>query len=311
MTSIGVVGVGIMGSAVAERLVSAGFSVYGFSRGDASRRRLANVGGTLLVNAADVARRSDVVILCLPDGAVSRAVCLEEGGLAEGTTPGTVVLDTTTSSPDDAIATGRALAARGASYFDVGLSGTRADVAVGRALALVGGSLDGTPMATEALASFCAEIIALDTLGDGMRAKLVVNHVHGLNRLALAEGLVLAERMGLDLPDVVDILRASAASSRAIETWGARMAEGRHDEPLSRIKTGRKDADLIARLAWSHGSPTPAWDQFVRLLHEAIAGGLGDADNSAVIEVLRRRAGIGRLPAESRVSRPRQADLLE
>jgi 3-hydroxyisobutyrate dehydrogenase-like beta-hydroxyacid dehydrogenase len=311
MTSIGVVGVGLMGSAIAERLVAAGFSVYGFSRGDASRRRLAEVGGTLLVNGADVARRSDVVILCLPDGPVSRAVCLEEGGLAEGATPGTVVLDTTTSSPDDVVPTGRALAARGALYFDVGVSGTRAEVAVGRALALVGGSLDDTPVATEALASFCAEIIALDTLGDGMRAKLVVNHVHGLNRLAVAEGLVLAERMGLDLGDTVDILRVSAASSRAIETWGTRMAEGRHDEPLSRIKTGHKDAELIAGLAWRHGSPTPAWDQFVRLLHEAIAGGLGDADNSAVIEVLRRRAGIGRVPHESPVNPPGHAGHLQ
>jgi 3-hydroxyisobutyrate dehydrogenase-like beta-hydroxyacid dehydrogenase len=116
---------------------------------------------------------------------------------------------------------------------------------------------------------------------------------------------VLAELSGLDLGTTLDVLRRSAAGSRALEAWGEQMVAGRHDQPVSTIRTGSKDGALIARRA-SAGGAAPAWAVFTGLLEEAIDGGLADHDNSAIIEVLRRRAGIGRVvpPRSGESQRP-------
>lgn len=293
---VGLVGLGLMGTAMAGRLLAAGFEVHGFAPRREVTEAHAARGGIACASVAEVARRCPVVLLSLPDGATTRAVCLGDGGISEAAAPGTVVVDTTTTDPDDAVAVATALADWGIAFFDAGLSGSSTAVESGDVLAVLGGVAQDLPPARRVLDAFCARVVLVGGPGDGMRAKLVINQVHALNRLALAEGLVLAELMGMDLDRMLEVLAGSAAASKATDTWGARMAAGRHHPPQSRVRTGLKDADLIAALGRRHNAPMPALSQYVQLMQAAVAGGLGDADNSAIIEVLRRMAGFGRLP---------------
>jgi 3-hydroxyisobutyrate dehydrogenase-like beta-hydroxyacid dehydrogenase len=296
MTSVGVVGLGLMGSAIAGRLVAAGHSVYGFTRGSAGRDAWVAAGGTTCSTAAEVAAQCSLVLLSLPDGTTSRQVCAGPDGIIDGAGPETLIVDTSTTSPGEAERLASLLGTAGIHFMDVGLSGSSTAVTQGTVLALAGGSHDDVRRAAAVLTTFCTKLIHVGEVGSGMQAKLVVNYVHAVNRLALAEGLVLAETMGMNLEQMLEILGSSAASSRAIDSWGPQMVHARHYPASSRIRTGMKDARLITELATLHGVPTPAWSQFVEVMTSAIAGGLAEADNSAVVEVLRRRVGLGRLP---------------
>lgn len=294
---VGLVGLGLMGSAMATRLLAGGRRVHGYDPAETAATAHRERGGALCANPAEVAARADLVLLSLPDGQVSRAACLGPGGVLEQARAGLVVLDTTTAHPDDVEAIAAAFGETGARYHDVGLSGSSDTVRAGRTLAIAGGvAADLAPRVEDALRAFCHEIVHVGRVGDGMRTKLVVNDVHGLNRFAVAEGLVLAERMGLDLAQTLDVLRASAAYSKAVDNWGPRMVARRYDDPKSHIRTYAKDVRLILDVARRHGAPTLALAQFEHVLKAAMAHGLGGADNSAVVEVLRLLAGSGEAP---------------
>jgi len=126
--------------------------------------------------------------------------------------------------------------------------------------------------------------------------KLIVNHVLAIHRMALAESLVVAELAGIDLESTLEVLKDSLAYSKAMDAWGERMVAADHDPPFSRLRQSHKDSRLIVDHGVGLGA-TMDLAQVVRAaLSEGEVDGLGDFDNSAVVEVVRRRAGIGRLP---------------
>ena len=135
---------------------------------------------------------------------------------------------------------------------------------------------------------------AVGPVGAGARTKLVVNHVLSINRAAVAEGLAVAEKAGLDLEPVLEVLVDSAAYSKAMDIWGQRMVEGDHDPPASRVRQSHKDSRLINEHAEKVGASRALVEIVRQALVAAEEGGLSDADNSAIMEIMRRRAGIGR-----------------
>lgn len=126
--------------------------------------------------------------------------------------------------------------------------------------------------------------------------KLIVNHVLAVNRAALAEGLVAAELAGLDLAKTLEVLADGVAYSRAMDLWGRRMVEGDHEQPNARLRQSHKDSKLIVEHAHQVGAPAAFIEQVESHLGEGVSGGLADKDNSSVVEVIRRRAGVGRIP---------------
>lgn len=132
--------------------------------------------------------------------------------------------------------------------------------------------------------------------------KLIVNHVLAVNRSSLAEALVVAEKAGLDLARALEILRDSAAYSRAMDLWGDRMVAAHHEQPNARLKQSHKDSVLMLAQAEALGVP----GDYIRLvestLREGVERGLADKDNSSTVEVIRRQAGIGRIPMEEEQS---------
>lgn len=292
---VGLVGLGLMGTAMSGRLLEAGYRVHGFDVAEVSRQAHRDRGGTVGSSLAEVAERCRVVMLSLPNGDVMREVTLGRDGLRDVAKQGAVVVDTTTTRPDEAITVAAELATRGVIFLDVGVSGNSAMVARGDALAMVGGSLVDAPFVRDILKAFCRDVMHAGGSGEGMRAKLIVNHILMLNRFAVAEGLVLAEKIGMDLRTTLPILKASAAYSKAMDVWGQRMVDQDYYPPASRVRTGNKDLQLILELARNADAPVLGLAQVNHVVRSMLANGLGDADNSVVAEMLRRLAGVGQV----------------
>jgi 3-hydroxyisobutyrate dehydrogenase-like beta-hydroxyacid dehydrogenase len=133
-------------------------------------------------------------------------------------------------------------------------------------------------------------------LGSGARTKLIVNLIVGVHRTAMAEALVVGEKAGLGLDALLEVLKDGAAYSRAMDIWGDRMVTGDHFPPDSRIRQNHKDFRLILELGQAVGAPTFLASTVRQLLAIGEATGLEDADNSAMVEIMRRSAGVGRVP---------------
>jgi 3-hydroxyisobutyrate dehydrogenase-like beta-hydroxyacid dehydrogenase len=295
---VGLVGLGLMGTAMSSRLLAAGHEVVGYDVDDRARDAHAARGGALAASPADVAARCRVVILSLPNAQVSRSVCFESGGLAEGLSDDSIVVETSTVLPRDAEAMAAELAEKGAHFADAALSGHSEMVARGDTLGMVGGDPSDLAVVEPTLDPFCRAVMHVGGHGDGMRAKIVVNEILTINRFAVAEGLVLAEKMGMDVGRVLEVLRASAAYSKAMDMWGDRMVERRYTEPASRLDSHSKDARLTIQLGREHQAPMLLTTQINQVVQGMLANGLADLDNSSVVEALRTLAGIEpKLPA--------------
>jgi 3-hydroxyisobutyrate dehydrogenase-like beta-hydroxyacid dehydrogenase len=133
--------------------------------------------------------------------------------------------------------------------------------------------------------------------GSGARAKLVINMVLGLNRLALAEGLLFGSRQGLDGRALLDVLRDSAAYSRAMDIKGERMLEGRY-EAEGKLAQHLKDVDLMLEVGHAAGAPMMATALHRQLLLAGAAAGWGERDNSSIMAVLRSLIGLPALPSD-------------
>lgn len=292
---VGLIGLGLMGTAITERLLLAGHRVLGHDPREAARDAHAARGGVALASAAEVAGATDVIVLSLPSGAVTLEVCLGTDGLVHHARPGTLVIDTSTIHPSEAAAAAAGLAAAGIDFADAGVSGSSNNVAAGQALGIVGVAEGRFAEVAAVLAAFCTEVLHVGGCGDGMRAKLVINAVLSLHRAALAEGLVLAERLGMDAGRMLDVLRRSLAASRAMDVWGPRMV-ARDYTPTSRLRQHDKDAQIILALAREHGAPMLGLAQANHIVQVGLANGYGDSDNAVLAEVLRMLAGVEPVP---------------
>lgn len=286
--SVGLIGLGLMGSSIHLRLLERDIAVLGF---DVDRERCAehaNRGGPVADSVDQVADRCSLIILSLPNSDIGREVCLGPEGLAESGRPDALVVDTTTARPSDTLLMAAGLNSARIRFIDATLSGNAAQAATGDLVAMVGGSDADMKTALPFLQAFTRSIHHLGPVGAGARAKLIVNQVLGIHRMALAEGLVMGERGGMNLDALLEVLRDGAAYSRAMDIWGQRMVVGDHDPPASRIKQSHKDFRLILEQGEEVNSPTPLASVVEELLDHAENTGMGDLDNSAVVEILRR-----------------------
>lgn len=292
--SVGLIGLGLMGSAMAPKLSADGTVVVGYDLDEGRRSAHLAGGSEVAASPREVAERCDVVVLSLPTSDVAMEVCLGTESIADARRP-VLVIDTTTARPSDTLTIGGALAERGVRYLDATVSGNADQARRGDLVAMVGGEEPDIAAARPTLEAISRSIHHVGPLGSGARAKLIVNLVLGIHRMALAEALVMGEQAGMDLDMLLGLLGDGAAYSRAMEIWGRRMVEGDHYPPASRLRQSHKDFRLIDELGQSLEVPTELASVVRDLLEAGETEGLGDADNSAVVEILRRRAGIGRI----------------
>ncbi len=281
----GLIGIGLLGSALAERLLKRGFTVVGFDISEDQRNKLAADGGIPCSRAEDVFRRCPVVFLSLPNSNIV-AKLLEEASACIAA--GQVVLDTTTGSPNEMIAIGQRLRERGVHYVETTVAGSSEQLRNGTAKLFVGGESPVVEELAPLLSIVADAYFHVGSVGTASRFKLVHNLVLGLHRAVLAEGLTFAEAAGLDPKLVLEILKQTPAASAVMETKGHRMLE-RDFAPQAKLAQHLKDVRLIIAEGKQHGAHTPLSLLHEELLQRAVDLGCGDADNAAVIEAFRPR----------------------
>jgi 3-hydroxyisobutyrate dehydrogenase-like beta-hydroxyacid dehydrogenase len=271
---IGLVGIGLLGSALAERMQCTGRPLLGY---DLDPARLQ--GTHAAASVREVAARCCTVVLCLPDSAVVAAVIDE---MADELAAGSLVIDATTGDPDDTVRVAGELARRGIGHVDATIVGSSEQARRGEAVVLIGGEPAAVQQAEPVLADWSPRRFHVGPSGSGARLKLVVNLVLGLNRAALAEGLALAAACGIEPAAALNVLKATPAFSAVMDTKGPKMV-ARDFAPQARLSQHLKDVRLIRELAARSGASTPLSAVHQQLLEQAVALGLGDADNSAVL----------------------------
>jgi 3-hydroxyisobutyrate dehydrogenase-like beta-hydroxyacid dehydrogenase len=285
---VGLIGIGLLGQAFAHRLLAAGFAVVGFDVDPAKNAKLAQLGGGGAASAAELARRCDAVVLAVFSTDQVEHVVERELLPALGEGSGKIVLCASTCDPDRIAALGGRVAMRGLQLLETPVSGASGQVSRGEGVGLIGGDAEIVRAAEPVLRALFASYFHIGKIGDGGRAKLAVNLILGLNRLALAEGLVFAERLGLDPEAFLKVARSSAAYSQVMDVKGSKMvrnefaAEGRVTQHL-------KDVHLMLEQAERLKQRLPLLEIHAEVLEACIGQGEGDFDNSAVIREIRRR----------------------
>lgn len=285
--SIGLIGIGLMGSALAHRLLHAGFDVIGFDLDPARREALEKAGGRSANSVLEVADRCDHVLIAVLTVQQVEEVVEGGNGLAAAGKPLTV-LCTATCDPGRIASLASRAAARGMAFLDAPVSGSSGQVAKGDGLGLIAGDRAEAERAAPVIDAIYPRNVFVGPAGAGSKAKLAINLALGLNRLALAEALVFSERIGLDPSTFLAIARQSAAYSQIMDVKGQKMIE-RDFAPQGRIVQSHKDFSLIVDEAARAGQRLPMAEALVNILEGCIANGEGDWDNSAVIEEVRRR----------------------
>jgi 3-hydroxyisobutyrate dehydrogenase-like beta-hydroxyacid dehydrogenase len=288
---VGVVGLGVMGSAMSTHLLAARFDVLGFDVDETRRAEHAARGGTGCASAAEVAAGAEVVITSLPSAAALLNVLDGPAGLCTGGRAGLVVVETSTLSPETKRAGHDRAQQRGATLLDCPLSGTGQQVRDGDAVAYLSGDPAAKRTALPVLAACTRAQHDLGEFGQGTLMKLVANLLVTVHNAAAAEALLLAQRAGLDLRRVIDVVGDGAGGSRMLAVRGPLMAEGRYGEPTATVATIRKDNALIAEFAAGLASPTPLFAAAAVLYQAAVAQDRLQEDSACVFAVLERLAG--------------------
>lgn len=286
--SVGIVGVGLMGAALAQRLAAAGLRFAGYDVDQAKTAQITALGGTAAASIAELARACDPIVLAVFNTDQVEEVLEKHLLPVLGDNSGRIVLCASTCDPDRIAALDARVAARGLRFLETPVSGTSAQVARGEGVGLIGGDPAIAAEIEPVLRALFPTYFLIGKVGDGGRAKLAVNLILGLNRLALAEGLAFAERLGLDGAAFLKVARGSAAYSQIMDVKGERMVR-RAFAPEGRAKQTFKDAQLMLAQARAVGQELPLLKVHAEVLEACLRAGEGDLDNSVVIDEIRRR----------------------
>jgi putative dehydrogenase len=282
-TPVGVVGVGLMGEVYAGRLIAAGFSVMGFDIDAAKSERMAKIG-VRAASLADIARDCDSIVLAV--FSTDQVEDVVEHALLP-VAAGKIAICASTCDPDRIAALGARISGR-LRFLEVPVSGTSEQVRQGDGVGLIGGDERTAADAAAVLDALFPRRFHIGKFGDGGRAKLAINLILGLNRLALAEGLVFAARLGLDPAAFLNVARSSAAESQVMGTKGPKMISGDFT-PEGRVRQSLKDVHLMLDQAQKAGQKLPLLEINADVLEACVRHGEGELDNSIVIEEIRRR----------------------
>lgn len=282
-TPVGLIGVGLMGEVYARRLLAAGLNVIGYDVVADKNARLEELGARA-GSLADIARDCGPIVLAVFN--TDQVEDVVERSLIPAAS-GKIVLCTSTCDPDRIAALGARVADR-LRFLEVPVSGTSEQVRQGDGVGLIGGDARIAAAAAPALDALFPKRFRIGKIGDGGRAKLAINLILGLNRLALAEGLVFASRLGLDPAAFLNVARASAAASQVMDTKGPKMVAGNF-VPEGRVRQTLKDTQLMLDQARKADQQLPLLEIHADVLQACLRHGEGEQDNSIVIEEIRRR----------------------
>jgi 3-hydroxyisobutyrate dehydrogenase-like beta-hydroxyacid dehydrogenase len=276
---VAVIGTGLFGTALAERLLADGFPVTVHNRTREKADPLLARGAKWSDNPLKECRR--IIFSVYTTEQVAQVLEQMHAGLE----PGQIILDTSTSDPQQTAALGRRLAERRVEYLEAPFSGSSEQTRNHQATALVAGEKAAFDACDDLWNCLAAKTFYVGSWGSAAKMKLVTNLVLGLNRAVLAEGLVFAEATGLSREAALEVLLNSPAYSRTMDAKGPKMVQGEFT-PQARLAQHIKDVRLMLEEAARGGASLPISSVHLELLEQADAAGLGDLDNSAIIRVI-------------------------
>jgi len=288
---VGVIGTGLMGTACARRLRAAGFDVLGYDVDAGKLKQIESLGARAARSTAEIARACDQVVLAVFNTEqVEETIEGPQGLLASRPqdAPPFAVICVSTCDPDRIAALAARLPAGRLRFVEAPVSGTSEQTARGEALGLIGGEPAAVDAVRDVIEAICPRWRHVGAPGSGGRTKLAINLILGINRAALAEGLVFAERMGLAAEEFLEVARESAAYSQVMDIKGAKMIKGDFS-PQGYVTQSLKDFSLMEEQARRIGQRLPLAETYTELMRGCVAHGEGDLDNSAVIQEIRRR----------------------
>jgi L-threonate 2-dehydrogenase len=285
VTTTGVVGLGIMGSAIARHLLDAGCEVLGYDVDDARVRQFESDGGTALSSAREAAERADVVVTSLPGSQAALDVCRE---LAAGARAGLIVVETSTLPHEVKESCRDLVGAAGADLLDCPLSGTGAQAQVRDVVVYGSGNEAAFERVRGVLEIFSRSVRYLGPFGSGSTMKLVANLLVAVHNAATAEAFALGEAAGLDPQQIYDTVRDGAGNSVIFEKRGQLMVDRAYRPATAKVSMFVKDTGLIADYAGRLGLDLPMLAATRPLYDRAVERGFADADAAALLETLGR-----------------------
>lgn len=289
MSQVAFVGLGRMGRGMAARLLDAGHELAVFNRTPDRAAELGAAGARLASSPRDAADGAAVVVVMVSDDDASRSVWLgADGILAADLAPGSYAVECSTLSYDWVLQLADAVTATGMRYVDCPVTGLPDAAAAGELTLLVGGDEDDVAAVRPVLDPLCADLVYFGRVGAGTAYKLVINLMGAVQIAAAAEGLALAERAGLDLGQVVGVLATGQAASPQVVRNSRRMVAGDHEvDVVFSGRLRRKDAAYGVALADRLGLAAPLGREALSGLDTLVESGLGDQNESCIIEVAR------------------------
>ena len=285
-TSVALLGLGTMGSGMAQNLLKAGFALTVYNRTIAKAAPLADAGAKIASTPAEAAKDAQVVISMLADDPASREAWLGANGAVAAAAPGTILIESSTVSPDWIVELGTVASDRGLNLLDAPVTGSRMQAAGAQLSFLVGGSADVLAQAMPVFEAMGKEAIHLGPLGSGAKLKLVNNFLCGVQIASLAEGIAWLERSGLDLDKSLTFLKSAAPGSPLFSALSARMTSRDYTVNFL-LKLMTKDLQYAQDAAKEAGIDLTTAANARALFEQAIAQGHAEQDMASVIEPLR------------------------
>lgn len=289
--SVGIIGLGIMGGAIARNLVERGWRVTGTDTDPSRQEALSTAGVTVVESAGAVAAATSHLLTSLPSAGAAMTVA---GEIAQAGLSPRRIAEVSTLSIADKLAFRDRLAAAGHDAMDCPLSGTGAQAITRDLVVYASGTSEAVAAFEPIFADFAKRTVNLGDFGNGSRMKFVANLLVAINNVASAEAMVLAMKAGLDPDLVVDVIGSGAGSSRIFQLRAPMMANDVYEPATMKIGIWQKDMAVIAAFARELGCETPCFDATAPVYDEALARGLADQDTAAVCRVLEDKAGFTR-----------------
>jgi 3-hydroxyisobutyrate dehydrogenase-like beta-hydroxyacid dehydrogenase len=290
-STVGIVGLGIMGGAMARNLLAGGWRVLGYDVDAATIVAARKDGIEIAGSVAELALAASDIITSLPkpEAVIATAEAVAAAGL-----PRRVVLEASTLSLDDKQTFAAILEGAGHVALDCPLSGTGAQARTKDLVVLASGDSGQIARLAPLFAGFARKHYDLGAFGNGTRMKFVANLLVAIHNVASAEALVLGMKAGLDPHQIVEVIRAGAGNSRMFEMRAPMMADNVYQPATMRCATWKKDMTVIGAFASAVGCPVPLFNATEPLYEAGLAMGHGEDDTAAVCAVLETLAGIKR-----------------
>ena len=288
---VGIIGLGIMGGAIARNLLAAGYRIVGHDVDPAKRKELAAAGVEMVDGAAAVGAKAETILTSLPKEAALEATARD---LAAAKLPRRIIAELSTFTLEDKQAAQRALQEGGHVLLDCPLSGTGAQAKTKDLTVYASGDTAAIKAIRPVLQAFSKDVYDLGAFGTGSRMKYVANLLVAIHNVATAEAMVLGIKAGLDPKQIIEVVQKGAGNSRVLELRGPMMAAADYADATMRIGTWHKDMKVIGQFATGLGVPTPLFSATIPIYNAATGQGRNDQDTAAVCAVLEQMAGVKR-----------------